>query len=186
MDAQPLYFKNKDIPSIFQCSSCLRFWKTSDSAEQCCKKGICQTCGDETASVYISKCSSCFEKDKLDKALEVLDCPNGIYFEENYYSDLEELYDHFYELLEDDPKFDFPEFVFLAKEIKYPGINIKQVIDNQMEHFFPEEDCSPSLIDVDKLVEYVNIWNSIQTLTWCDIDYTKKIKISYIEQINSI
>lgn len=140
----------------YKCSECNKIHLDKLLAEMCCKKYYCDICGIETEK-YNTRCKSCSEIEKFNKAekytYEKYDekFPDNMLFDgESFFSDMDSLVETLYY---DDNK--IPEYVYgTTKEAVI--IDIENVLCD-IEY---ETDVDDFEFDnKEELIKFVNNWN---------------------------
>lgn len=150
---------------------------------ECCLQTKCVECGDNKDS-WKTLCNGCdnaaSDKRRHDNA-ELIELHDGwIYVEgygsqEGYFADEESLRDwidnHNYQ---NDNPIPMPEFAFVCTEKHFSHIDMRDVVDNELEEFY--EDAIDKC-DIDPLQKFVDEWVKEQGVISYDVDYSRKIKL---------
>lgn len=171
----------------YQCSVCKGFHGTEDIAELCCNPN-CMTCGELLPPALITpgffrprNCQKCSDlhsqKQQAKRAREctMIDKPStcfvclpgndGLYINLNDYEDssltLVEIVTAF--CLDRVKAIPVPSFVFDCDEEEWKGLDLDQVIENELEEWF--DDAADYLYGLDELKAAVKKFNAAQSLT---------------------
>lgn len=156
----------------WKCNNCGHAYTDERMASVCCKQYHCETCGCETHKYYL-ECDSCKEQRDYAKATKMSYAEycekfpkNMICFGENFYSELEELVDEFYD---EENMENIPEYCWGTEELEIK-IDADSVLDSLIN------DCAWEDAEFDdgaykEFRKFADEWN-------------KKYSISYFMQTN--
>ena len=144
---------------VYECSKCHRQYPVKHLAEVCCKEYHCKTCGKVTPQFYY-ECEDCKEKRLFKESKKMSydqyckDYPGHmLYFNEDYFLDLESLFD--YIALHNLP---FPDYVYgTSKDLVQ--IDIESAIEEAEDSSGLEDFCFADYADMKSLREFIKNWN---------------------------
>ena len=152
MNAQELFLKDGVSAQVYYCSECKIVAKKKEDADSCCKRSICKYCGNLVEEKFWLAHQECIEKNKIEKA-EKLDIWDGwVFYDDKYYTTLEELLEELEDMEES-----IPEYVYVCKEISFPGIKIDRLIEAIEEDSY--EEVIESISGLDTLADAINDFN---------------------------
>ena len=171
MNAQELFLKNGISANVWYCSECRFVKRDIETATDCCVKNNCKYCGKLVEEKYWLAHRECIEKDKMEKAEKLDIWDGGVFYEDKYYTNTNELV----EALEGDEY--IPEYVYICKIIPFPAIEMDCLIESIEESSYGE--IGDQLNGLDKLTEAINEFNETnKDLVSYLPDETKMVKIS--------
>jgi len=139
---------------VYKCDTCGNLYYNESSAIECCKINKCTLCGKEI-SKHKSICDECVKKEQIENATKYTykeykeKYPNNyIYYNENYYNDLEDLLE-----FNEKDKLENPIYGTYEEIIR---IDIKEVI-NDAEYNSDVEDFQFN--NTKELIDFVEEWN---------------------------
>lgn len=165
---------NPKKEQCFACGECGILTFNEETARLCCKRTYCE-CGNPIEK-YLIRCYDCNYSKKLEKAQEV-EYTGGavcVFDDDRFFESIEYLIDYCI----DDEERGRPEYVSPCNVEVWNGIDIENVINNELEDEY-HEDAIDSLIDLNDLIKYVDAWNKKQNITTWKPDFSKKIKVVY-------
>lgn len=164
---------NSEKETIYKCKKCGSLYYSYESAETCCGPKTCKECGKEIP-YWKEICCECRDKRLFDEAKKIhLEDYNGSYvydyISEEYFSSIDDLIDFYYDKDEE-----LPKYCYACTPISY-SLDIYSVIENEIIDLYEDyEEVIASLIDLDKLEDFVEEWNK------------KQINISYEQDQSTV
>ena len=152
MNAQELFLKDGISAKVWYCSNCKIVAKNKEDVDNCSKRNNCKYCGKIVESLYWLAHQECIEKNKIEKAEKLETWDGWVFYEDKYYTTIDELI----EKLEDSGE-SIPEYVFICKTIPFPKIIIDNLLETIDENSY--EGIMDSLSGVDALSDEINIFN---------------------------
>jgi len=158
-----LVVQGTEKPCGYACPTCKKVYVSAyddpsekamatvrDVAQRCCAEKVCQDCGKISGdSKYVyTVCAECRAKNdaereakRFEKAKKVpLSDYDGetLYWEENYYNDVWELYDHCVDNTEEGEEPDFPEYVWACKRVPFT-LDADRMVSDECEYNHHDE-----------------------------------------------
>lgn len=163
---------------VWECDKCKSVWLNEDLANDCCKEkpdNDCKVCGVKVKHPYLI-CKDCKEKERYEKAIKIKysDYKIGCLYDENkeqYYCDLEDLKEGYYnDAFDDKVEPEYPNWCYACVERPFK-IDIDSAIEREVEEMYDDFDIDNSLVDLQGLLEYIADWNSKQSAISYYMDY---------------
>lgn len=162
--------------TVYKCKKCGSLYYNMESAERCCGPKRCEKCNKEIP-YYKDICCDCSEKIRFEKAINKISWKDYKgdyvydYISGEYFNSIDELIE-FYENKEE--KEDLPKYCYGCKGISY-SLDIFPVIENDIVNLYEDyEEVLESLVDMDKLYDFIDQWNE------------KQEKICYEQDISTV
>lgn len=153
------------------CGECGLSHPSEEIAFECCKQKYCAVC--KCPIEYGSMCSTCRDKDRMEKAKEEEWDGESMLFDEDhedYYREPEEALDR------DDP----PEFLYVCTPSKWHGVDFEDCVQQSLEDHY--EDATDHVKGLAEMVKLVKEWNKKQDITSWSPDYGRKVRVPLRDQ----
>lgn len=166
MNATELFHADGVSAETWYCGKCRTVHRSQGEAEQCCTPYKCKGCDKETPR-YSYRCSDCQsadliqqEKERFDKAEKVTEWDGQIFFEDNYYSDIEELEDGL-------GSSEMPEYVWTCTSRNFVNVDIDSILEwidqDSYEGFDPDaldgvEELKTAIEAFNKLNDHIELY----------------------------
>lgn len=141
---------------VYECEKCGKQYSNEYVADICCKQYYCEDCGKPTEK-YCLVCPECHEKRVYNKAkkMSYIDYikkypKNMIWYNDEYYSELEDLIDYL-----ESQGLPIPDYVFGTSEYRVE-VDIVNAIDQA------EQDCGLEdfyFDNTEELIDFTDKWN---------------------------
>lgn len=162
--------------TVYKCSKCGQAYTTKEWADKCCEpkpKKVCENCGCELdEKCHFTVCGPCREKRRYNRCAKMTlkeyyeVYPDGmLVYNDNYFSDYEDLEDYctYNEC-------DVPKYAYGTSKC-YSEIDIDCAIENAEENAY--EDAEFDSTALKELHDFIDKWN-------------EKHKLSYFEEANIV
>ena len=140
----------------YKCENCGQIYRDKYIANVCCKQYHCEVCGCETPQYWLI-CNTCRDKRDFDKAIKISIGEyeekfkgNMVCYNDNFYSDVEDMLVTFY-----DNEFDLPSYCWGTDEMRCELTD--NILDNLTEDTY--EDAEFDKEAYKEFNEFVTTWN---------------------------
>jgi len=167
--------KESQLIGRYLCGECHQQHFQYNLADECCKDRLCKVCKTNMGKKWGSSiCSSCWEKQKEEKA-ETVEYAGQVLADidgDDYFFDIGEAIDKYIDEYQENTE-DAPQYLYVCKKNKWEGIDIDSVVENELEDH--HEAACDYIVDRQGLYDFVKNWNEKQTLESWTVEYKQKI-----------
>jgi hypothetical protein len=181
-EALELVVKGSGIIIAYACSECGRVFNTKNLAEICCEPAICE-CG-RTCRKPWTACDTCLEKKRQDKERQKFEAAEKlpwekydgpVYFNDEYYSDVEEMADCLA-----CAGIELPKYVWACRKFGLT-LNAVDIISRELESQEFYEDAFEHVVAISQLQEAIDEWSEKQSLESWKVDRTRAVLLDGLQ-----